>query len=447
MLGLTISACAPDNILIPPVTDNETDNTENQSKADVDTQTEQPETDTQPEQTDSPKQEQGVISDTRKENKGVKPTYNIDENEVLTAKTGDLYGKTLTMFVTEEGAFSAGDMNEREWLKGMYDEYGFTVNYAIRSKNTLYSAQAIALKSGMDLGVITSPINDMAASLSLMQSAQRFVKDVKNVPFSQSVFEKTGYKVFTGTGNARMLWYNTDIITDDSPYVLAISDNWTSDVLASHAITAKNNSVKLVESDNWLAFGNTAGEQVTGLTADGFKFAVTSEKSIAAFAKFAEITNLDKDLPEGEYSFDKGNVMFTYTHTPAKADFSVSFAPIPKVSNGAGIAEYCGIGIGIPVSATEENAQIASVFATIWAARYAESRVDELLFDVGLDIEKATKYLEISENSGALVNVDAQISQMFDGDVIDQSLCVDGETAYNTFADGYARAALIKGRY
>lgn len=438
---ICIPACAPDNV-VTPVTPPAVDTTPDVDIPDTSDKEENP-TDT-----DEPVADDGVIKTDRKENTGVAPTYNIDENNTLTVKTDVLKGKEITMYVTEDGAFTAGDLDELGWLKALKSNYDLTVNAIVRSDSTLYSAQNIAIKSGMKLDIVTARMNDISASLSLMKSASDYVSENAVLPFSQNVFKKTGGKVFAPSGNSRMLWYNTDIIADDSPYTLAKGSGWTTEVFSAFAVTAKNKSAKFLECDSWISFGSAAGEQVTGITENGFVFTVAGDKSVAAFSEFAKITAAENSLSGEEYSFKNGNTAFIFTDSPEKSEFKVSFAPIPSLdAQASDVAELCGVGIGIPKNATDEQSQVSAEFATLWATRATEARVDELLFDIGLDTEKAEAYINLSENIGVMTNADAQIETLFKGAVIPEALCVDAATAYNSFYTGYDRAAVIRERY
>lgn len=442
LVVICIPACAPDNV-VTPVTPPAVDTTPDEIETPVANDKEEPDTDVE-----TPVTEDGAIKSDRKENTGVVPTYNLDENNTLTVKTEILRDKDVTMFVTENGTFSAGELDELGWLKALETHYGLKVNAVMRSDATLYSAQNIAIKSGMKLDIVTARMNDISASLSLMKSASEYVSENAVLPFSQNVFKKTGGKVFAPTGSTRMLWYNTDIIADDSPYTLAKGSGWTTEVFSAFTVTAKNKSAKFLECDNWISFGSAAGEQATGITENGFVFTVASPKSIESFKTFAKITAAENTLTGDEYSFSAGNTAFVFTDTPEKKEFKVSFAPIPSLdANSSDVAEICGVGVGIPKHVSDEQAQISAVFAALWATRATEARVDELLFDIGLNAEKAESYLTISENAGVMTNADAQVEALFKGAVIPETLCSDAATTYNSFYTGYNRAAIIRERY
>ena len=78
------------------------------------------------------------IADGKKQNKEVKPTLDIDTLSYVKTKTAALKDKTLKMFVTEAGAFKAGDKTEKQWLDSLKDAYGLTVKYTVRSDGMLY---------------------------------------------------------------------------------------------------------------------------------------------------------------------------------------------------------------------------------------------------------------------------------------------------------------------
>jgi len=447
---LFAASCAPDNVISAP-NDNPEPDTQTQPDTDTPSQSDlkpdvvpEPDTNTEPETDTNTEPEpqtpaNPLVFEGKPANDKVVPSY------TLAFDTSVLKDKTVTLFTTADSTFSAGTATEKKWFDSLRGEYGVTVKYSLRGDSTLYSSQLIAQKSGLTLDLITTRINDVVSSLSLMRSAEQFVAQTQAPLHSPSVFEKTGKKVFTAQGNARMLWYNTAIIDDDSPYTLALTDSWTTDVLSATALGVRNKSNRLIECNNWTAFGSAGASNTVGFFNGAVAFSLTSDKSIATYSQFNTILQGDPLNTSTEHSFSKGNTAFIYTDFVSKQNFNVSFAPIPKQStDGKLVADYCGVGLGISATASDESAQTAAVVAQLWSARYTESRVDSLL--TVLDAQKCENYLKLSESIGQLCSVDSTLTKLFDGNVIPASLYSTPDVVYNTFAAGYARAEALNKR-
>lgn len=389
------------------------------------------------------------IADGKKQNKEVKPSLDIDTLSYVKTKTAALKDKTLKMFVTEAGAFKAGDKTEKQWLDSLKDAYGLTVKYTVRSDGMLYPAQMIAAKAGIGPDLITAKIKDMSASLSLMQSALE-LEDAKYTVFSKNVFDITDGKLFTGVGNGRMLWYNKNIIKDDAPFTLFNANAWTADVMNATFISAKAQKTALLSNDgDWLAFLSTAGEQVSGYTDfDGAIMKVTSDKSIAAAKAYDKILSADGMAVADGQSFSKGNVAFTFTDTPEVNGFEAGFAPLPKTAeDGSCVIDLTGTGVGISKYAKADNVDTALTLAMLWSARYTESRIDKLMFDLKLSKDKAEKYLELCETEGKVYSADGEITTAFTAATFPNVLAKDSSTVYNAFIGAYNRTVLINKRY
>lgn len=451
---LMLTACAPDNIItvpeIPddtttddvptndvPQTDNKVENTVPDNTVDEQPPATEPEPEPKPEPQPQVKVE--LLTEGKQANTEIAPTYTLAEDTSL------LNGKTINMYTGYESAFMAGNLTEKQWFDGLKDKYGVTVKYSYQNDNILYSAQNIAMRSGMALDIVTARINDMAASLGLMRSAEGFLKETGTPYYSQNVFKSSGNKVFTGIGNSRMLWYNVDLYGEDKFYGLFNENKWTADVLSSTQYSLADTDVRLIECSNWISFGSTGENQVTGILDGAHTVTVTAEGSRNAFNKFGTIVSKDSHKPTASFNFNSNNTLFKFTDDPGDMSFKLSFVPVPKCDdNGRDVAEICGIGLGIAKTATDDMAQTAAIFASLWSARYTESRADRLMALLGL--EKAEKYLYFTESNGIISNADRQISHLFDGDIILAYLYADEDSVYNSCVSAYNRSKLINAR-
>ncbi len=426
-LMFSLCACAPDNIVTPNAPEQTPEQT---PSSDTDTQT-QPEADT-------PAPEYQYITANKQKNTDISPTLSIDLLNIAPVKISDLKAKTISFFTPVRNAFYAGELDEKAWFDAVREQYDIDIRYTLRSDNTLYNAQVIAQKSGKELDIITTLISNIAPSRSLMKSALELTED-GSYPFSERVYNLSGKTVFTGIGNSKMLWYNTDIVSDASAYTLFDSGNWNYDSLS----LIETDKIML-ECGNWAAFGSASGTQATGLAEDGsFTLTIDSDISRETFAAFSKV--FDTVANEKE-TFGGGSVAFCFTDTPATT-VPLSFVPIPAYSeNGKNIAELSGVGMGISKTADEFKSQYALTFALLWSARYSEWRQDFLLHDCKLTADKADSYIAFSEQNGGLYNADREIAAVFETKVISEKLYMPKEQVLATFAHSFARAGLLNGR-
>lgn len=464
-----LASCSPDNIKAPIEQDPVTPETENkqpepeiqkpQDNIPVSTEPVQPETETndKPEVPDAgtetedrtKPQTSSYIPADKKQNKDVKPSFDIDTLSFVKLKTPELKNKTLSMYVTKDGAFSAGGSTEAQWLDSLKDAYGISVEYTLHSDSMLCPAQLIKSKAGIGPDLITAKVNDAASLLSLMQSVTDIGKDA-DTPFSKTVFDITDGKMFTGIGNSRMLWYNKNIIKDDSPYTLFCANSWTADVMNAAFISAKTTKTAMLENTgDWLVFLSTGSEQATGYTKqNGAVMMITDDAPLNAAKTYSKLFKTENALASSEHAFIKGNVAFTFTDKPSFYNFEVGFAPLPKASDdGSMVAELCGTGIGVSKYIAEDKKDTALTFAVLWSTRYTESRMDTLLFDLKLSQEAAEKYLDFTERNGKIYVADSQIADIFISDTFPAELAADSQTVYNTFYKAYNRTVLLNKRY
>ena len=259
-LMFLLFACAPDNIKTPP-SDNANDN--QQTSAPEQESSKEQDEKTEPEQqTASDMQEDEELTDgarylkNKTKNDHIRPTADIDGQNIVAFKTPQLRGTELSFYTSEDSAFSAGSMDEKEWFDALEKEYGLKLSYTLRPDKTLYSSQLIAVKAGKNPDIISTKVNDCAAMLSLMQSANDIVTLNDSAPLSARIFELTGGKLFTARGNSRVLWYNKKLTGESDPFKLYTENLWTTDklsVIYNGMDTAAN---RLLECDSWIPFGS-----------------------------------------------------------------------------------------------------------------------------------------------------------------------------------------------
>lgn len=452
LLMLLLFSCAPDNIKTPP-SDNANDNQQT-SASEQESSMEQNEKAEPEQQTSNDIQSDEDLTDgarylkNKTKNDHIRPTADIDGQNIVAFKTPQLRGIELSFYTPEDSAFSAGSMDEKEWFDSLEKEYGLKLSYTLRSDKTLYSSQLIAVKAGKNPDIISTKVNDCAAMLSLMQSAKDIVTLNDSAPLSSRIFELTGGKLFTARGNSRVLWYNKKLTGESDPFKLYTENLWTTDKLSVIYNGMDVDANRLLECDSWLSFGSAGKTQGSGISGGGYVIALTDETVIDSFEAFGTLFNKDGGTADGDYSFKAGNTLFMFADTPAKGDFELGWTPVPKFTDeGRYIGEFCGTAMGLSGTIAEDKRGAAAAFMTLWSARYSESRADGLIHDIGLSPTEADSYLTFCEQSGGLYNADMKIEEKFLSDKMPVELYGSPDTVYNTFGEAYVRAAEINSRY
>ena len=450
LMMLSLAACAPDNVIAPP-TDTDSVSTKPESVP----ETTENNNSVQPEQqavtatvSDEQLTDGARYLKNKKKNDHIRPTADIDGQNILPFKTPQLSGVELSFFTSEDSAFTAGNMDEKQWLSALENEYGLKLNYTVRPNGTLYSSQLIASKAGKTLDIISAKVNDCAAALSLMQSASDIVTLTGSAPVSSRAFELSGGKLFTAKGDCRVLWYNKSLTGDSDPFSLYTKDKWTTDSLMSLCNSVISGGNRLIECDSWLSFGSAGTVQASGISDTGYVMALTDENVIDVYEAFGGVFNKDGAAADGEYSFKAGNTALVFDNTPSAAGFEIGWAPIPKfTADGQYVGELCGSALGLSKTVAEDKKAAAAAFMVLWCARYSERRSDTLIYDLKLTPTETDSYLTFCEAYGGLYNADALIGEVFTSEKMPEQMYGDPDTVYNTFGAAYNRTDVINNRY
>lgn len=426
-LALSLCACAPSGIeQNQPQTPNQ-----QQGSPSVDQQKPQDDTSNQ-----VPIEDSTYIPYDYKKNTAAVPSFDFKHTDI-SFDSSVLNGATLNMYTPQSSAFYYGDKTEKDWFLELEQLYGVKVNYTIQADNTLSQAQYIAQLSGKPMDVVSTLINSVASTLGLMQTVEFNEYLVNGQRFiSSNVYHHTNRKVFSGLGNSKMLWYNTALVKDESAFDLLQKNEWTFDALTKCVGAIKNNN--FIECDNWTAFANTDYSPVTGITAyDTYKLDILNDYSINSLKSYYYLF-LQK--PNEKQTFKNGGTAFCYTNNPDLTKGTLSFVPIPKTGQGLrDVAELCGYGLG--VSKTAQNFEAAKALCLLWSARYTDARIDSLVRLTG-SIDKADKYITLSESIGGLYRADSICESMFEGVQIN-SLLLDKKSIEDNFKPQILRAAAV----
>lgn len=446
----SFTACAPDNIVAPPVQPGAPDDSQSPGGAQGDTD----------KPASAPAQSTGAQSDenltdgarylkNKTRNDHIRPAIDIDGKDTVAFKTPQLSGVELSFFTPEDSAFSAGSMDEKAWFDALEKEYGLKLKYTVRPDNTLYSSQLIAMNSGRTVDIISARVNDCAAAMSLMQSAKELITLSDGAPLSARVFGLTGGKLFTAKGDCRVLWYNKSMTGETDPFELYGKNEWNTEKLSKLSGSIGTDGKRFIECSDWLAFGSAGALQASGITSDiGYTMSLIDEAVIDTFEAFGSVFNRENVTAKDDFNFKAGNTAFLFGANPTKGDFSVGWAPIPAFSeSGKCIGELCGSAMGLSRTVSDARKGAAAAFMTLWCARYSESRADELIYDIGLTPTEADSYLTFCEVAGGLFSADAKISELFHAQEMPVQLYGDPDTVYNTYGAAYARTDVINDRY
>ena len=439
---ICMSACTPNNVLTPDTPDTP-DTTPQQTTPQT---TPEPDTDNKPADTQTDTTETlKYVDASKKKNKELMPTVDISTFGIAPKTLADLKDVKLTVYTAERDAFTVDTLDDKEWIEAVADELGLKVKQIMHSDKTLFSSQSIAQKSGMSLDVVSTLITDMISTTSLMQSALTLPETAEALPFSKRVFDLSGGKVFTGLGNAKMLWYNKDIVGDDKAYDLFTQGVWDTKALAAVKTLVTNGSKNMIECSNWASFGSANGVQATGFTPEGTVVCnLSDEKVIESYKTFAELFDT---VSTDKKTFKNGNTAFNYTDTPSLSKGALGFVPVPSVSDaGANVSELCGVGMGVSKTASAEIAPAALTFILLWSERYSEARKDTLIFDLKLDAKKADTYIDFCETNGGLYNCDRIISAKFTSSTLPADLYGTADEISEQYKQVFDRTQLLNNK-
>ena len=400
ILVFSLFGCTPDNIVTPEPDDNQ--NAGQSSTEPV----QKPATNGEGEQTKNEN-----IKEKTEPNKEVMPSFDIDTLDYVKTKKADLKDKGITLYVSGD-SFSAGDKNELEWMDSLFKELNFTTEYHICSPETLYSSQLIAQKSGFEIDVIYSKVNDVFSALSLMKSADGLVTKTNKDPFSAKIYELTGNKLFSGKANAKVMWYNTAIVKDN------VWDSWSFKDFEKIAASAKTAGYGVLENTSFIEFMSTGKDQITGISKDGDYIMNAQDKSARdILADFSKTTKLDEHTAKDK-KFNRDNVAFAYAYAPViKRNATVNWAPLPRYGeDGTNVMALCGNGLALSKTVKEENVQTALSFIMLWCARYTESREDSLRFNYGISNASYSEFVKLCEQTGNIYTADREINSYLSGE-------------------------------
>lgn len=439
IFAIGMTACAPNNVLSPDTPDKPEDTHTEAPTPDNNEQT--PDNN---EQTPEVPEDDGYVIAGKEKNNKLMPTIDIETLGIAPVTVSDLKDKTLTIYTAERTAFNVDKLDDKEWIDAVAEEIGLNVKQFMRSDKTLYSAQAIAQKSGMSLDIVSTLISDVVPTRQLMKNAFELTDEAGDMPFSKRVYTLSGGKVFTGLGNSKMMWYNKDIVSDKKAYDLFEQGVWNTEALATLSTEIKKADKNMIECSNWASFASAGGTQITGLGEDGTVYcAIDDELSINTLKTFSELLNT---VSTDKKTFKNSNTAFCYTDAPEAPKAELGFVPIPSYKNGKNITELCGVGMGVSKTADDLQSQYALTFILLWSARYSEARADALVFDYKLSEEKAEKYIGFAETEGGLYNADRVLSTHFTKQTIPEALYSSPEEILEKYADAFVRADVINSR-
>lgn len=407
LLLLTLFSCKPNNVLTP---------------VPKDTQTE-PEPEKQPEPENEPDTEElsesGAYLASKKENTGARPTVDIDGEEAVSFKTPQLKDRGFEFYI-DDGE-SGWNIDQLGWFEAIKKEYGILAKPRVIPASTLYSAQLIAVKSGIRTDLITCSVEDSAASLRLMQNIGDVVTPKTDAQFSARVFQQSGFKLIAPRGFCKMLWYDKNEVNGD-PLAEFRENVWTAERLAQYG-------EKPLASSYFAAFGSAGALTATGVNEQGY-FLTGDDAVYRAIKAFGALTGSKKSL-------------FFYELGPELPDFAESLlpkngvncaVPIPRLGDdGKYVASFAGRAMGVSVTAAEDIRAAAAAFAVLWAARATEARADSLLFKTKMTPAEADAYLTACDRYGDMYEFDRTVNDSFDVKVVYDNIPLEGT---DSFAEG-----------
>lgn len=368
-----------------------------------------------------------LINRDRQQNKGLAPSFNIDDTGFVRAgtKIADLKNKTLTFYTADNfAAWSYRNekgvtIDEWEWFSQLKKEYGLTIKYT-KSQHMKSTESALqAMNAGKQCDIIYSNHVVFPSSLCITRSITDVV-NINNLGSSPGVCKNTmdtakwgnTLRLIAPIGVVDVIWYNQTLTQElglSDPHLMWEKGKWSwssfSDYMKS--VPAKNNRGEdLVAFVQWSSnasyiWPSTNGSPRIYIDADADKPAlinnwlkpetleawefITGVCNSINYGCSAETTPGNQKEHLGLYNGTTIMSATMYTQVYRDTEYSkkvqINWVPYPKSDNenGKEICQYYGFGMMLPKKTSKpDNVNIALKFMELWATRFTETIFDNL---------------------------------------------------------------------
>lgn len=344
-------------------------------------------------------------------------TKNTDPAAALKDRTITLYtaaDQPTFNYVNQKGAA----VSEWDWMKSMAEAYGFTLKLTVKKAETSLKAQRVALYVGKKLSLLQFGEKDLAAAMTLAQSAEDYLDETAATDgVSKAVLEQSKQTLFAPKGMVSSLWYNPALMPQETdPAALAKENKWTIDAYKAIWDASAEKGILPQETSDELAWITLSGKSPLTLL-DGKLDSNLNAKTTRDL--WADLKDLRADFKtftpadETEYSLKLGNAAMTFTATPERGEEqTLQAAPLPAMKEGdAGSVTFAGTFMALPRYQAEEDNAAALTFAEAWCNRYTEARA-ATLFELGMTAEDYVNYVDLAEENGYLIFRSAEIETL-----------------------------------
>ncbi len=335
-----------------------------------------------------------------------------------------LKDRTITLYTAaDQPTFSyvnqkSTAVSEWDWMKSMAEAYGFTLKLTVKKAETSLKAQRVALYAGKKLSLLQFGEKDLAAAMTLAQSAEDYLDDTAATDgVSKAVLEQSKQTLFAPKGMVTTLWYNKELLPQETdPATLAKENKWSIDAYKSIWDASAEKGILPQETDDELAWITLSGKSPLTLLNGKLDSNLNAKTTRDLWADLKDLRADFKAFTpadETEYSLKLGNAAMTFTATPERGEEqTLQSAPLPAMEEGtAGTVTFAGTFMALPRYQAEDDAPAALAFAEAWCNRYTEARAADL-FALGMTAEDYVNYVEFAEENGYLIFRSAEIETL-----------------------------------
>ncbi|MBR2012910.1 MAG: hypothetical protein IJ995_01680 [Clostridia bacterium] len=344
-------------------------------------------------------------------------TKNTDPAATLKGRTISLYtaaDQPTFSYVNQEGIA----VSEWDWMKAMAEAYGFTLKLTVKKAETSLKAQRVALFAGKKLSLLQFGEKDLAAAMTLAQSAEDYLDETAATDgVSKAVLEQSKKTLFAPKGMVSSLWYNKGLMPQETdPAALAKEKKWTIDTYKAIRDASAENGILPQVADDELAWITLSGKSPLTLLDGKLDSNLNAKTTRELWADLKDLRAEFKTFTPAdgvEYSLQAGNAAMTFTATPERGEEqTLQAAPLPAMKEGtAGTVTFAGTFMALPRYQSKKDAPAALTFAETWCNRYAEARAAEL-FALGMSAEDYVNYVAFAEENGHLIFRSAEIETL-----------------------------------
>ncbi len=368
-----------------------------------------------------------LINRDRQQNKGLAPSFNIDDTGFVRegTKIADLKNKTLAFYTADNfAAWSYRNekgvtIDEWEWFSQLKKEYGLTIKYT-KSQHMKSTESALqAMNAGKQCDIVYSNHVVFPSSLCITRSITDVI-NINNLGSSPGVCKNTmdtakwgnTLRLIAPIGVVDVIWYNQTLTQElglSDPHLMWEKGKWSwssfSDYMKS--VPAKNNRGEdLVAFVQWPSnasyiWPSTNGSPRIYIDADADKPSlinnwlkpetleawefITGVCNSVNYGSSAETTPGNQKEHLGLYNGTTIMSATMYTQVYRDTEYSkkvqINWVPYPKSDNenGKEICQYYGFGMMLPKKTSKpDNVNIALKFMELWATRFTETIFDNL---------------------------------------------------------------------